>query len=144
MSVGIARTVAMILLKQHDLPAAISFYQQLGLRLIFHLKDKWAELELNGIKIGLFPAPEQASQVRTGVVFAVDDLAHIYEHQKDTLCFLGEPKRAIHGIMVSVKDPGGNIIDLYQKTPEKIHELLEKCMKEDSCCKSAQIQCKCN
>ena len=70
---------------------------------------------------------------------------------------MDKPTEAAHGIMASIQDPSGNILDLYQPTPEKIKELAEKLKMEmhvavamwaenaaiqeaDSCCKSEANQ----
>jgi len=34
--------------------------------------------------------------------------------------------------MCSFKDPGGNIFDLYQPTPEKVQEMVEKMKQEEA------------
>ena len=47
---------------------------------------------------------------------------------------MDKPVDAAHGVMTSIQDPSGNILDLYQPTPEKIKELAEKMKKEDACC----------
>ena len=42
------------------------------------------------------------------------------------------PSDAAHGIMASIQDPSGNILDLYQPTPEKIQALKDKLGMEPS------------
>lgn len=131
--------INMVILMEHDLDAAVAFYQQLGLRLIFRLKDKWAEFELGGVKIGLCPTSTAQSDFTTGLVLQVDDLYAVYEQLKSSMNFLNEPMAKAHGIMVSIKDPGNNIIDLYQPTPEILQELMKKnAQKENNkgCCGS--------
>lgn len=141
MQFGVAKKIAMVILMESDLPAAVDFYQCLGLHLLFHIKNQWAELELQSVKIGLCPTPK-AEEVRTGLVFEVEDLLAVYTELKDKICFLHEPKQAVHGIMVSVKDPGGNIVDLYQPTPQKIHEFAEQTMQQKGCSESPEKCCK--
>lgn len=122
--------VHMIILMQPDLQVAIDFYERLGLKLIFHIKNAWAEMRLGDIKIGLCPTSAIVDEHRTGVVLEVEDVIQVYQQYKDTISFVNEPKEAVHGIMVSFKDPGGNILDLYQPTPEKLVELIKKTKQE--------------
>jgi len=134
--------LSMVILLQADFDAAVAFYKKLGLKAKFELKNKWAEFEAAGIKIGLCPTSEPITDKRTGIVFEVLDLVKSYQELKDFVEFLGKPHEAIHGIMVSFRDPGGNIIDLYQPTPEKIRELIKKTAQNsdsDSCCKSQSV-----
>ena len=97
----------------------VEFYKKMGLIQKFHLKDKWAEFGLENILIGLCPTEEELPDRRVGIVFEVEDLKKIYTDYKDLVTFLAEPVEAIHGIMASVKDPSGNVFDLYQPTPQK-------------------------
>lgn len=135
-SVSTAKRVSMVILMQHDLDAAVSFYQELGCTLVFRLKGKWAELQLAGIQIGLCPTENTLQETRTGLVFEVEDINLFYEKHKNNFTFLREPLEKVHGIMTSIKDPGGNIIDLYQPTPEKVQELAKKIKEEEACCSS--------
>jgi len=130
------KQVSMLILRQPDIAAAVDFYQKLGLKLKFHLKDAWAEMALGPIKIGLCPT-DAPIEYRTGIVFEVEDLRAFYGVFQETGIFIGEPKEAVHGIMVSFKDLGGNIIDLYQPTPERVVELAKNAARqqtEDECC----------
>jgi len=149
-SSGLVKKVHMIILMQADLQAAIDFYTQLGLKLVFHIKDAWAEMKLGDVKIGLCPTSTVIDGHRTGVVLEVEDLHQVYEQYKDKIIFVNEPKEAVHGIMVSFKDPGGNIVDLYQPTPQKLVELIKKTEQEDKdelgqcstqkgCCKDSDV-----
>lgn len=140
----------MVILMQPDLPAAVAFYKKLGLYQVFYVTSKWAEFQLGETKIGLCPlsAGESApAAIRTGLVFEVPDLAGFMAEIKDSCEFLGEPIEKPHGIMASIKDPGGNIIDVYQPTPEKLKEYLANQAKEeasDGCCgqRSEEVQAK--
>jgi catechol 2,3-dioxygenase-like lactoylglutathione lyase family enzyme len=135
----------MVILMQPNLQAAIDFYSDLGIKLIFHIKERWAEMRLGDVKIGLCPTQQVIDNVRTGIVLEVADLKKVYQELKDRVSFLSEPKEAVHGIMVSFKDPGGNLLDLYQPTPEKVSDLVKKtaessksddgCGSTGSCCK---------
>lgn len=130
-------SLAMVILMQPDLEAAIAFYKQLGLSFKFKMKDTWAEFELNGIKIGLCPFQGKAEDNRSGIVLQVNDLSHFYQFHESTVHFLSKPIEAAHGIMTSIKDPGGNIIDLYQPTPDKLKELLA----QQGCCAAEKVSC---
>lgn len=140
----------MLILMQPDLEAAVSFYEALGLKKKFHMKEKWAEFDLQGINLGLCPISNtDLPDRRTGFVLEVEDLRKFYENQADQMTFLAEPVEAVHGIMVSFRDPGGNIIDLYQPTPEKVRELAKKAAEkkascqEDDCCDDEQMDDDC-
>ncbi len=41
--------VGMIILLEHDLDAAVDFYKKLGLKLIFHIKESWAEFAIGSV-----------------------------------------------------------------------------------------------
>ncbi len=126
----------MIILMQHDLAHAVGFYKDLGLHLKFHISNKWAEFDIEGVKLGLAYANQELPERRTGIVLEIADLRAFYEEKKDEVSFINEPVEAIHGIIVSFKDPGNNIIDLYQPTPEKVKEAVHKAAQEKSgkCC----------
>lgn len=128
------KKLAMMIVMENDLPAAVEFYQKLGLELAFHVPHRWAEFKINNLQIGLCPTEEKVQLNRTGIVFEVEDLKAFYETRKEEITFLDKPTEAGHGIMASIQDPSGNILDLYQPTPEKGKELAEKLRKEDECC----------
>lgn len=130
--------VGMLILRQPDIPAAVQFYQKLGLRLKFQLQDKWAEMMAGNMKIGLCPT-SQATEYRTGIVFQVEDLQAFYDVHKEQVHFYGEPQEAVHGKMLSFKDPGGNISDLYQPTPERIAELVRQAAEEGALAETADV-----
>lgn len=120
--------VNMLILMQPDLEAAVSFYSELGLEKRFHLQDKWAEFDVAGISLGLCPiqVDEEIPDRRTGIVLEVDDLNALVTKMNAENRFLGDPVEAPHGVMISMRDPGGNIVDLYQPTPEKLREFMKK------------------
>lgn len=119
--------VGMLILMENDLTKAIEFYQSLGFPLVFHLKDKWAELTIDDIKLGLAPTTQQLPDRHTGIILEIADVKKAYkELQEKGVTFIREPFEAVHGIMTSIKDPGGNILDLYQPTPEKVSEVVKK------------------
>lgn len=123
--------VCMLVLKQNDLIKAIEFYQSIGLKLKFHLKDSWAEFETNGVKIGLCPTGQEPVDRVSGIVLEVADLKKFYDDHKDTIFFKAEPIQKVHGVMATIKDPGGNFIDLYEPTPQKVQDLVKKVVEED-------------
>jgi len=128
--------IYMLILMESTLEEAVAFYQKIGFKQLFHLKDRWAELAAGNVRIGLCPTSQPPMDMRTGIVLEVSDLKTFYQTMKEQITFLQEPTEAVHGIMVSIKDPGGNIIDLYQPTPEKVAELVKEKVKEDKddCC----------
>lgn len=125
--------VGMVIIMQHDLKSAVDFYKDtLHLPLVFHLENKWAEFDLGCVKFGLCPISEVQDNIRTGIVLEVqEDLLELYNSLKDSVTFLNEPVVAPHGIMVGFKDNGGNILDLYQATPEKLKDLVKDTVKKD-------------
>jgi len=128
------KKIAMVIVMENDLQAAFQFYKTLGLKLAFHVPDRWAEFKINDLQIGLCPTTESVNLNRTGLVFEVADLENFYQTHKDTMSFLDKPVEAAHGIMASVQDPSGNILDLYQPTPEKIQHLAQKLQDDQMCC----------
>ncbi len=145
MSSFTVKKVGMLILLEPDLIKAIEFYKQLGFNLKFHLKDSWAELQLGEVKFGLAPTTQELPPRRTGIVLEVDNLIAAYDALKDQVEFLDKPLEKVHGIMISFKDPGGNILDMYQPTPEKVRDFVEKSAKEGGCCKGEgpESGCKC-
>ena len=118
--------VGMIILLEHDVDAAVTFYKKIGLKQIFHIKESWAEFAVGDVKIGLCPTSQEVHDRITGLVLEVDDVRAFYEKYKDEILFTSKPIEKVHGIMASIKDPGGNIIDLYQPTPEKVQKLVKQ------------------
>ncbi len=140
--------VGMIILLEHNVDAAVEFYKKLGLKQIFHIKDSWAEFAVGGVKIGLCPTSQEPHDTVTGLVLEVDDVKAFYEKYKDEISFKSEPVEKVHGLMASIKDPGGNLIDLYQPTPEKVQQLVkhvvdkEKSAEGKKGCNPADCRCK--
>ena len=132
MSSGEIKKVGMLVLMQNDLNKGVEFYKKLGLTLKFQLKDKWAEFRLGDIKIGLCPTKAEPFNRHSGIVLEVDDLSKTFKNlHKKGIEFVREPVEATHGVMASIKDPSGNILDLYQPTPEKVAELVKKVKQEE-------------
>lgn len=124
--------VGMIIMLEHDVDAAAAFYKKLGLKQIFHIKESWAEFALGDVKIGLCPTRQEVHDRITGLVLEVQDVKAFYEKYKDEITFKSEPIEKVHGLMASIQDPGGNIIDLYQPTPEKVQKLVKEVVKKDA------------
>ncbi len=120
--------LGMLVTMHSDLEKSIEFYELLGLKLHFHNKGVWAEFDLQGLRFGLCPTKEKLDNVRTGIVLEIEeDLIVLYNrlHKKGIL-FLNEPQIAPEGVMVGVKDPSGNVIDLYQPNRIKESDFISK------------------
>jgi len=130
MSFSHVKKVNMLIVLQPHLDQAIEFYEALGLKKQFELEKRWAEFLIGDIKLGLCITPNQSVEKRTGIVLEVEDLTKMYNELADEIEFIQEPKAAAHGVMATIKDPGGNLIDLYQPTPETLKEALEKEQKQ--------------
>ncbi len=139
--------LGMIILMQSDLQVAKAFYEALGFSTVFHVPDKWVEMTGAGIKIGLCPTAPREGFYQTGLVFEMVDVRSFYEKEVGRDIFLNEPIEKIHGIMVSVKDPSGNIFDLYQPTPEKVAALARNAAQQEEsdsqkkCCGNKEACC---
>ena len=124
--------LGMVILLEHNVDKAVEFYKKLGLKQIFHIKESWAEFALGSVKIGLCPTSQEVHERITGVVLEVEDVKKFYEQYKDEIPFKSEPIEKVHGIMASIIDPGGNIIDLYQPTPEKVQQMVKQVVQKDT------------
>ncbi len=118
--------VGMLILMEGDLDKAVEFYKKMGFPVAFHLEGKWAELNIGDVKLGLAPTNQELPDRHTGIILEVADVQKSYDELKAAgIEFVREPNAAVHGIMASIKDPGKNIIDLYQPTPEKVEEMVK-------------------
>lgn len=150
---AMVQSLYMVVLMQEDLQQGIEFYERLGLQKLFYLPEKWAEFGIQGVRIGLCPAPEVEKGRHTGIVFQVHDMQTIYEQLTAYgVEFATAPITATHGLMASCYDPSGNKIDLYQPTHHKVKEVLDAvekreksaenknddnggcCQKKEACC----------
>lgn len=131
--------LGMVITMHSDLDKSIEFYKMLGLKLNFHMKGQWAEFSLNGVKFGMCPTKEKYDNVRTGLVLEIEeDLMAFYEEfKKKGVAFVNEPQVAPHGVMVGLKDPCGNVLDLYQATPEKMKKFTEETLAKEAAEKKA-------
>ena len=137
--------VGMLILMEHDLEAAVEFYKKLGFQLKFHIKQKWAEFSIGSVKIGLCPTSQEPFDKHTGIVLEVTDIRKLQEDiENKGLVFLTEIKESVHGLMTGIKDPNGNILDLYQPTPEKVKEFVKDVMVDKQCCKNDSKDCSCS
>ncbi len=118
--------VGMLILMEGDLEKAVEFYKKMSFPVVFHLEGKWAELSVGDVKLGLCPTDQELPDRHTGIIMEVSNVQKTYDELKAKgVEFVREPIEAVHGIMTSIKDPGGNIIDIYQPTPEKVEELVK-------------------
>ena len=109
--------VGMLITIQHDIETSFEFYKNLGLVPKFHIKNRWAEFELDNVKFVLCPTSNELPDRHTGIVLEVPDLKNLHtELLAKNVIFVTEPKEAPHGIMASIKVPLINFIDLYQPT----------------------------
>lgn len=130
--------IGMVIIMVPNVDEAVEFYKKIGFPVHFHLKSQWAELGAGNARIGICPGSGEFPDRHTGVVFETNDVQNAYEGMKqEGVVFLKEPFTAVHGIMASFKDTGNNIFDLYQPTPEKVHELAEKVKGEGQACGDA-------
>ena len=120
----------MLILMQNDLDAAIEFYTKLGYTLNFQIKDQWAEFEAYGVKFGLAKTDTELPERRTGIILEVEDLHDWCKQQGEQDISCSEQVERLHGIMSSIKDPGNNILELYQPTPEKVKQASDEMKKE--------------
>lgn len=127
--------VGMIIIMVPKVEEAVEFYKKIGFPVHFHLKGQWAELGVGNVRLGICPSSQDLPERHTGIVLETDDVNACYNIMKEQgVHFLKEPVTAVHGIMASFKDTGNNILDLYQPTPEKVHELAEKVKEEGKVC----------
>lgn len=121
--------VGMIILMEAEphFEECVEFYKKIGFQLKFHLKEKWAEFNLDNIRIGLCPTGHPAFDRHTGVVLEVNDINLFEDKIKEQgITFLKEPVVALHGIMANIKDPSGNVMDVYQPTHENVEQMAKK------------------
>ena len=132
--------LGMVITMHSDLEKSVEFYKMMGLKLNFHVKEKWAEFDLGGIKFGLCPTEQKYDNIRTGIVIEIEeDLVKFYEKMSAKgVIFVNEPEVAAHGVMVGFKDPCGNVLDLYQATPEKVEQMVKEVIEKDAQKKAAQ------
>ncbi|HJM68848.1 MAG TPA: VOC family protein [Candidatus Babeliales bacterium] len=125
--------VGMIIVMEPELEKSVKFFKDLGFPLKFHLEEKWAEFAIGDVKMGLCPTSSEVIEHHTGVILEVPDVRQTFEEFKAAgVEFVKEPFEAVHGIMCSFKDPGGNIFDLYQPTPDKVQDMIKKMQEQEA------------
>src|SRR5690606_1868663 len=95
-----ATKLGMIIFMKADLAKTVEFYQKLGIKLNFHLPNRWAEFDLGCVKLGLCPIEQSQDNIRTGVVLEVlEDLNALHAKLKEQgVTFVNEPITAPHGV----------------------------------------------
>lgn len=127
----------MMILFQGDLEAGVEFYKKLGLTCGVHVPKQWAEFMLGSVKIALCPIEGELHERHTGLVFEVADCAKFYaELLEKGVVGAQAPVTAAHGVMASIKDPSGNILDIYQPVavPLKAETEAACCQAPGGCC----------
>lgn len=134
----------MVVLMQPDLEKAREFYKKLGLQEKSAVPDKWIEFDIQGTILALCPVQDGIQRGYSGVVLQTNDIYALYKKlAQEGIQWIVAPTVATHGIMASFIDVGGNQIDVYQPTHEKVRSVLEKksCKKRQNCCKKENELC---
>lgn len=102
-------------------PAELNaFYESaLGLQLKFRDKDRWIQYSAGNTSVAL-ASREEAQPATAGVVmvFEVEDFAAIAQQVAAAGGqVLGTRDMGAHGAVMSVRDPEGNIVQLFKRTP---------------------------
>ena len=103
-----------------DVAATARFYREgLGLQERFRDGDRWVQFGVGGVNVAV-ACPEEAAQGQQGacVVFEVADLAAMCERvTQHGGTVVAERDMGSHGRTVTVRDPGGNILQLLSRGP---------------------------
>ncbi len=103
-----------------SMDAAVAFYRDvLGLDLRVRAGEDWAEFDVAGTTIALHGSREGHPPPQAGatVVFEVDDLdSSMRSLRAKGIDFEGEVREAPTGRFASLRDPDGNIIQLFQRS----------------------------
>lgn len=102
-----------------DRPAELhAFYAQaLGLQLKFRDQDRWIQYAVGNTSVAL-ACPEEAAPATSGVVmvFEVDDFTAAAERVAAAGGeVLGTRDMGAHGAVLSLRDPEGNIVQLFKR-----------------------------
>jgi len=113
--------ISTITFKVADLQRACDFYEKsLGLSLAY--KDAtagWAEVDLNGVHLGLMVSETAGGARNPFVSLLVDDLAATAATLKERgVAFDGDVKTETFGKLLTVTDPDGNQFDLFEPSDE--------------------------
>ncbi len=103
-----------------DMDKAVSFYQDmLGLSLKFRDGNRWTQFDLNGVGVALADPSESAAPSGGGatVVLEVDDLVAM----REKLSVADIPLSKIvdmgaHGKYFTVRDPAGNMVQIFARS----------------------------
>lgn len=139
--------LGVVITMHSDMDKSIEFYNKLlGVeKPHLYIKGEWADYVLvNGIKFGLVPTDQKFESIRTGFILEVyEDLRKLYKEMKDDgFTFMNEPIETPHGVMVTVKDPCGNVIDLHQPTPEVMKQFTKAVLEREAAEIAAKEQAK--
>ena len=101
-----------------DVARARAFYERtLGLTVKFADRDRWVQFSVGGANFALASPAEGGSGLSGGViVLEVDDLAALRPRlEADGTKILGERDMGSHGQTMTIADPAGNVLQLFQK-----------------------------
>jgi catechol 2,3-dioxygenase-like lactoylglutathione lyase family enzyme len=107
--------IATIVFKVSDIARSCDFFEKkLGLKIAYR-EDNWAEVDLNAVHLGLMPS-EQAGGARNPFLsLLVDDInATVATLKERGVEFVGDVKDETFGKLITVKDPDGNLFDLFE------------------------------
>ena len=113
--------IANIVIKVADLNRSVEFYTQtLGLPLAYRdAVANWAEIELNGVHLGLMQAEPAGGARNPFLSLLVDDLAATVTVLKERgVAFEGDIRTETYGRLITVTDPDGNQFDLFEPSDE--------------------------
>ena len=113
--------IANIVIKVADLNRSVEFYTKtLGLPLAYRdAVANWAEIELNGVHLGLMQAEPAGGARNPFLSLLVDDLAGTVAILKERgVNFDGEIRTEAYGRLITVTDLDGNQFDLFEPADE--------------------------
>lgn len=129
----------MLILGQQDLEKAVTFYERLGFIKQLYVPNEWAEMDLKGFKLALYPSEQNT--VQTGIVLEVSDIVAMHAWCKDQGVEVGPIIEKIHGKMMSINDPSYNSLDLYQPAYYRYDQFVGRVKKTESGCGGKTICC---
>ena len=113
--------IANIVIKVADLNRSVEFYTKtLGLALAYRDDSaNWAEIELNGVHLGLMQAEPAGGARNPFLSLLVDNLAATVATLKERgVNFDGDIRTEAYGRLITVTDPDGNQFDLFEPADE--------------------------
>lgn len=100
-----------------DVVAARAFYERtLGLTVKFADGDQWVQFSIGGANFAI-ASPSEAGPVSSGgaIVLEVDDLTALRDRlEADGTKIVAERDMGDHGRTVTITDPAGNLLQLFQ------------------------------